>query len=135
MKVSCVIITHNRIDYLKRAVNSVVNQTYQNIEIFVVDDASDDGTEVYGEELKEKGITYIRIEKNESKGGNYARNIGIQYSSGDYVAFLDDDDYWLPDKIERQVNYATYHQNVGMIYGGLAYEYDNSFFNYKRTRN
>ena len=46
MKVSCVIITHNRIDYLKRAVDSVVNQTYKNIELFVVDDASDDGTEL-----------------------------------------------------------------------------------------
>lgn len=135
MKVSCVIITHNRIDYLKRAVNSVINQSYKNIEIIVVDDASDDGTEKYGRDLKNIGVNYIRINKEDSKGGNYARNIGIQYSTGDYVAFLDDDDYWLLDKIERQVKYAEIHPNVGMIYGGLLYEFDNSILNYKSLPN
>lgn len=135
MKVSCVIITHNRIGYLKRAVNSVVNQIYKNIEIFVIDDASDDGTEAYGEELNKIGINYIRINKKDSKGGNYARNLGIQHSTGEYVAFLDDDDYWLPDKIEKQVKYAEKHPDVGMIYGGLSYEFGNSLLNYKSLPN
>ena len=135
MKVSCVIITHNRISYLKRAVNSVVNQIYKNIEIFVIDDASEDGTEAYGEELNKIGINYIRINKKDSKGGNYARNLGIQHSTGEYVAFLDDDDYWLPDKIEKQVKYAEKHPDVGMIYGGLSYEFGNSLLNYKSLPN
>lgn len=135
MKVSCVIITHNRVDMLKRAVNSVMNQTYKNIEIFVVDDASSDGTENYGKELINKGINYIRIDAKDSKGGNYARNIGINESTGEYVAFLDDDDYWLPEKIEKQVIYAEEHRDVGMIYSGLAYEYDNKCLNYKSLPN
>lgn len=135
MKVSCVIITHNRIDYLKRAVDSVINQTYKNIELFVVDDASDDGTEIYGEKLCKTGVNYIRIEKEDSKGGNHARNVGINASTGDYVAFLDDDDYWLPDKIEQQVKYANEHPDIGMIYGGLAYEFDHKILNYKSLPN
>lgn len=135
MKVSCVIITHNRIDYLKRAVNSVTNQTYKNIELLVVDDASDDGTDIYGKELCKIGINYIRINKDQSKGGNYARNVGIKASTGEFVAFLDDDDYWLPDKIERQVKYANEHPDVGMIYGGLSYEFDHKILNYKSLPN
>lgn len=135
MKVSCVIITHNRVSLLKRAVNSVMNQTYKNIEVFVVDDASDDGTEAYGERLKNKGINYIRIDKKDSKGGNYARNIGIEKSTGDYVAFLDDDDYWISDKLEKQVRYAKDHPDVGMIYGGVSYEFDNKLLNYKSLPN
>lgn len=131
MKVSCVIITHNRLGLLRRAVKSVMDQTYNDIEIIVVDDASDDGTEEYGKELKNSGIKYIRIGKEDSKGGNYARNVGIYASTGDFVAFLDDDDYWLQNKIEKQVKYAIEHPNVGMIYGGFACEFDNQILNYK----
>lgn len=135
MKVSCIIITHNRLEMLKRAVKSVMNQTYKDIELFVIDDASNDGTENYGKELINIGIKYIRIDPKDSKGGNYARNMGINYSTGDYVAFLDDDDYWLPEKIEKQVMYAKNHRDVGMIYSGLAYEYDKKFLNYRSLPN
>lgn len=135
MKVSCIIITHNRVDLLKRAVNSVLNQTYKNIELFVVDDASDDSTEEYGNKLNKNGVNYIRIEKKDSKGGNYARNLGIERSTGEYIAFLDDDDYWLQDKIEKQVNYAKSHPDIGMIYGGLLYEFDNKILNYRSLPN
>lgn len=135
MKISCVIITHNRVELLKRAVNSVINQTYRNLEIIVVDDASDDGTRVYGESLIRSGVKYTYISKDESKGGNHARNLGIENSTGEYVAFLDDDDYWLPDKIEKQVKYAKEHPEIGMIYGGLYYEFDNKLLNYKSLPN
>lgn len=98
--VSAIIITHNRLGLLKRAIDSVRNQTYPNIELLVVDDASSDGTKEYCEA---KQIPFIHIPKHESRGGNHARNIGIQNTSGKYIALLDDDDYWLPKKTELQV--------------------------------
>lgn len=99
--VSAIITTHNRKALLLRAINSVFSQTYKTIELIVVDDHSDDGT---SEICKGSRINYIYISKEESKGGNYARNIGIKASQGEYCAFLDDDDYWLPTKIEKQVS-------------------------------
>ena len=98
--VSAIITTHNRKDLLKRAIDSVFAQTYHNIELIVVDDASDDGT---SEVCRDCRINYIYIPIVESRGGNYARNLGIKASKGEYCAFLDDDDYWFPHKIEKQV--------------------------------
>lgn len=106
--VSIIIPTYKRPETLSRAINSVLNQTYRPIEIFVVDD-NDPNTE-YREstEMVMKGyvnnplITYIKHEKN--KNGSAARNTGARYSKGAYLAFLDDDDEYLPTKIEAQVN-------------------------------
>lgn len=99
-KVSAIITTHNRVDCLRAAIESVLQQTYKNIECIIVDDASTDNTK---EVCEEYPVHYIYIPKEESKGGNYARNVGVLASSGKYVAFLDDDDRWLPLKIEKQV--------------------------------
>ena len=102
--VSAVITTHNRLTLLRRAVQSVLDQTYEEIELIVVDDASVDGTQAWCEEqARRSGFRYIRIAAQESRGGNHARNIGVLSSDGMYVAFLDDDDYWLPEKIAKQV--------------------------------
>lgn len=98
--VSAIITTHNRVKLLQRAVESVFEQTYSNIELIVIDDASIDGTKKYCESCS---FRYVHISKSESKGGNYARNLGIRLAVGEYIAFLDDDDYWLPNKIEKQV--------------------------------
>lgn len=99
--VTAIITTHNRLNLLKRAIDSVFAQTYNNIELIVVDDASTDGTSKY---CTQQPLHYIFIPKEDSKGGNYARNQGIRAAKGKYIAFLDDDDYWLPTKIEKQVN-------------------------------
>lgn len=99
--VSAIITTRNRLEYLKRAINSVFSQTYTNIECVVVSDASTDGTDDYCKSRPD--IKFISITQNESRGGNYARNLGIKVSKGKYIAFLDDDDYWLPTKIEKQL--------------------------------
>lgn len=98
--VTAIITTHNRRTLLKRAIESIFQQSYSNIELIIVDDASTDNTY---EECQNLPLKYIYIPKEESKGGNYARNIGIKAAKGEYIAFLDDDDYWLPEKIERQV--------------------------------
>lgn len=99
--VTVVITTHNRCELLKRAIEGVKKQTYQNIQLIVVDDASEDGTQDF---CRTGDFTYIRIEKTESKGGNYARNEGIKASKGTIIGFCDDDDYWLPEKLSRQLN-------------------------------
>ena len=98
--VSAIITTHNRQDLMVRAVKSVLSQTYKNLELIVVDDASDKRAD---ELLKEFDLQYIYIPKEKSKGGNHARNTGILAAKGKYIAFLDDDDYWLPMKIEEQM--------------------------------
>lgn len=116
--VTAIITTRNRINLLKRAINSVLAQTYPNIEIIVVDDGSDDGTSAYCKDLP---ITYIYIPKSESKGGNYARNQGIIAAQGEYIAFLDDDDYWLPEKIEKQV-YLLENKGCELVYCGRKME-------------
>ena len=110
--VSAIITTHNRKELLKRAIDSVFAQTYPNIELIVVDDHSEDGTY---EVCNDSRIKYIFIPKEESKGGNYARNLGIKSSKGKYCAFLDDDDYWLPEKIEKQYKLAEKNK-AGCIY-------------------
>ena len=117
--VSAIITTHNRKELLKRAIESVFSQTYKDMECIVVDDASTDGTI---ELCKSYPIKYIYIPKEESKGGNYARNIGIKASSGYYCAFLDDDDYWLPEKIEKQVSLIQEKQ-CELVYCGRKSEY------------
>lgn len=109
--VSAIITTHNRLDLLKLAVESVYEQTYENIELIVVDDASTDGTKEYCEA---QSFRYIYIPPEESKGGNHARNIGVMAAKGKYVAFLDDDDRWLPEKIEKQI--ALMDEQTGVVY-------------------
>lgn len=118
--VSAIITTHNRKDLLKLAVESVFVQTYKNIECIVVDDASTDGTSDYCNSLK--NIVYIPILKKDSKGGNYARNIGIKNAHGELIAFLDDDDEWFPEKIEKQVALFRDNPNVGFVYCGRIIE-------------
>lgn len=116
--VSAIITTHNRKELLKRAVESVVEQTYPNIELIVVDDASTDGTKEYCEKQQ---FQYIYISREESRGGNYARNLGVKMVKGEYVAFLDDDDYWLPTKIEKQVALVE-SKNCELVHCGRRLE-------------
>ena len=117
--VSAIITTHNRCELLRRAIDSVSSQTYPLIELIVVDDHSDDGT---NEICKDPRINYIYIPKDESRGGNYARNLGIKASKGKYCAFLDDDDYWLPTKIEKQVELIE-KEKCELVYCGVRTEY------------
>lgn len=117
--VSVVITTHNRTELLKRAIESVLNQTYSLIELVVVDDApQDDRT---ANLCSNYGLIYYRIDEKDSKGGNYARNIGIKLAKGEFLAFLDDDDFWECTKIEKQINIAR-KSNCGIVYCGCIIE-------------
>lgn len=112
--VSAVIITHNRLELLKKAIESALRQTYKDMEIIVVNDNSTDGTKEYLGSIGK--IRSINIDAVHSKGGNYARNQGIRHSRGEYIAFLDDDDEWLETKIEKQVQVLEASPEYGMVY-------------------
>jgi glycosyltransferase involved in cell wall biosynthesis len=105
-KVSVVICTYNRYRSLRAAVSSVFNQTYKDFEIIVVNDGSDE-PDYYREQPK--GVLMVHLPENtRQKFGypclGYTRNVGLQNASGEYVAFLDDDDLWLPDKLKIQIS-------------------------------
>lgn len=100
-KVSVVIPTCNRPELLKRAIRSVLAQTYQDFEIIVVDDGMKERAKDAALGFADPRIRYIQ--NDVSLGGGGTRNRGIDEAKGEYVAFLDDDDEWLPEKLEKQV--------------------------------
>ncbi len=103
--VSVIIPTYNRAELLPRAVESVLTQRHPACKLIIIDDGSTDGTGQYIDSLG-KDITPIRIPHS---GVSRARNRGIAAASGDWIAFLDSDDYWLPKKLERQACYLQQH--------------------------
>tara|TARA_B100000945_G_scaffold321231_2_gene334633 strand:- start:260 stop:988 length:729 start_codon:yes stop_codon:yes gene_type:complete len=103
--VSVVIPSYNRFDFLINAIKSVTNQTYPNVEIIVINDGSTQ--KEYYEKDFDSSVKLINLEKNQKSIHGYGpgniRNFGIDNSEGKYIAFLDDDDYWFPNKLETQV--------------------------------
>lgn len=99
--VSVVVPTYNRVDHLHRSIESVLAQTYEDLELLIVDDGSTDDTAELVQSYDDDRITYIVHEEN--RGASAARNTGIERASGEYIAFLDSDDEWLPRKLEHQV--------------------------------
>lgn len=110
--VSTVIPTYNRVNDVPIAVRSALAQTYANQEIIVVDDGSSDETRLA---LDREFGDQIRYFYKENGGVSDARNHGIERARGAYIAFLDSDDEWLPDKLERQVAYLQAHPGYGMV--------------------
>ena len=99
--ISVVIPTYNRKTLLMRAVDSVLKQTYSNLEVWIIDDGSTDGTEKAVEACQDKRVHYARMAKN--SGPSAARNEGIRRANGEIIAFLDSDDIWHSNKLEKQV--------------------------------
>ena len=99
--VSVVIPTYNRASFIIRAIESVLCQTYKPVEIIVVDDGSTDNTVSIVKQTNDQRVRCIVLGKN--SGAQYARNIGIKEANGDWIAFLDSDDEWLPDKLHIQI--------------------------------
>lgn len=100
--VSVIIPVYNRQDTIARALDSVLGQTYQNIEVIIVDDGSDDNTMAV---LNSYSDSRIRIFSQNHKGACAARNRGINEAKGFYIAFQDSDDEWMPDKLSKQISY------------------------------
>jgi glycosyltransferase involved in cell wall biosynthesis len=115
IKVSVIIPAYNRVSYLDQTIRSVLQQTYTNIELIVVDDGSTDGSyekvKAYGEKL-----TLLTHENRKNKGQSAAINLGMKKVTGKYIAILDSDDYWELDKISIQVDFLEKNPDVGLLY-------------------
>lgn len=120
--VSVIMPTYKRSDMLIRAIDSVLYQTYANVEVIVVDD--NDSHTIYRTETEQKmkkyksddRVTYIKHHKNSN--GSVARNTGIRFAKGEIITFLDDDDIYLKDKIEKQVDFLLQNRKYRAVYCG-----------------
>lgn len=114
-RISIVIATHNRAGFLTEAINSLLTQSYQNFEIIIVDDASQDGTpEVINNLCKmDHRIRTIRSEENIGPGA--ARNLGIEQANGEYIAVMDDDDIAHPERLEIQSRVLENKPGIGLV--------------------
>lgn len=116
--VTVIIPTYNRAATLPRAIDSVLRQTHADLELLVVDDGSTDDTPAVMESLNDPRIRFLR--QPENRGVAAARNRGLRAARGDFIAFLDSDDEWLPDKLERQLaRFAALPEEVGLLYTGV----------------
>ena len=111
-KVSVIIPTYNRACFLEDAVNSVLSQKYRDLELIVVDDGSTDHTQRVLSSYS-NCLTYLF---QEHRGVSAARNRGIAHARGDYLAFLDSDDLWLPDKLSLQMEFLQQHPKARICY-------------------
>lgn len=125
--ISVIIPTYNRVELLGRSVQSVLSQTYTNLELLIIDDCSKDNTGEFVKGLSDKRIRYHRNEHNMGLAG--AKNIGVSLAKGEFVAFQDDDDEWLPDKLMHlmEVWKKESDKETGLIYHEMQ-EQGNSTF-------
>lgn len=114
--VSVVIPAFNREYIIKNCIESVLKQTYQNLEVIVVDDCSSDHTVDVVRAIEDSRVRCIQLPQN--CGACYARNVGAEQANGQYIAFQDSDDIWLPTKIEEQVNYLL-QGNFDVVFCGM----------------
>ncbi|CAI3654987.1 glycosyltransferase family 2 protein [Clostridium neonatale] len=112
--VSVIMAVYNGEKYIQEAIESVFNQTYKDIELVVVDDGSTDNTRKIVEKYEDVIYRY-----QENKGQGSARNLGIEVSKGEYLAFLDSDDLYAPDKIEKQLKILLENNNIDVVYNDL----------------
>lgn len=120
--VSTVVTTYNRPQLVQRAICSVTRQTYEPLEIIVVEDGSDSGVKSWLEGKNLRKVRYVQHEEN--KGLAAARNTGLKLAQGEYIAYLDDDDEWKPTRIEKQIKLLQQltreeKAQVGVVYCGV----------------
>ena len=121
-RISVVIPTYNRAATITGSIESALNQTYPVSEIIIVDDASTDNTGQTVQALGDDRIRYFCLDKNKGAGG--ARNYGVSQARYDMIAFLDSDDTWHSDKIEKQVLLKSSNNDLRLIYTAYARIYD-----------
>lgn len=131
MKVSVIIPTYNRAHYICQAIESVLEQTFKDIEIIVVDDGSTDNTKDILKPFMEK-IIYIYTENG---GPAHSRNTGMKIARGEYIAFLDSDDLYYPHKTELQATILDKHPDIAMVYTEFSAFDDNGYWDEFHLRN
>lgn len=130
-KISVIIPTHNRADILPRAIKSIQDQTRPVDEIIVVSDGSTDNTEEVVRKLADKDSRIRLIAYHPGHNGNYARNKGLEAATGEFIAFLDDDDEWLPKKTELQMRIFEREPDVGLVYASQNCIYSDTGITYQ----
>lgn len=115
--------TYNRAYIIERAIQSVQRQTYEDWELIIVDDFSTDDTQQILQKYVSPKIHYYR--NNENQGANRSRNRGVKYAKGDFLAFLDSDNYWPDDKLEIQMQMAESYQDKRCFFYGKVQIADN----------
>lgn len=120
--VSIIMPTYNHARFIGEGIESVLNQTYKNFELIIIDNFSEDNTEEIVASYKDDRIKYLKFRNNGSTG--VSRNYGIRHAKGEYIAFLDSDDFWLPEKLEEQVAVLRAYPQVAMVYGPGYFFYD-----------
>ena len=108
--ISVIIPTYNAAAFIEQALDSVLAQSYRQFEVLVVNDGSTDNTETI---IKNYSDTRIRLISQDNGGLSNARNTGIRSARGDYLAFLDADDYWMPEKLNKQIELLKHHPEIG----------------------
>jgi glycosyltransferase involved in cell wall biosynthesis len=127
-KVSVLVPAHNRGHFISRAVQSVLAQTFHDLEVIIIDDGSRDDTAMRVMELAQadQRVRYLRHETN--RGAQAARNTGIRSAQGEYIALLDSDDEWLPSKLERQMTLFTRSSpELGVVYCGYRHVFEDGW--------
>ena len=119
-KISVIIPVYNVKDYIIEAVDSVINQTYKNLEIILIDDGSEDGSEIICNMYK-KIDSRVKVIHQENKGLSAARNRGLDFATGNYIAFLDPDDAYLSNMLEIMIN-TIKNQQVDCVLCDFAME-------------
>jgi glycosyltransferase involved in cell wall biosynthesis len=114
-KVSIIIPTYNRANLLSRAIKSVLDQTFQDFELIIVDDGSTDNTKEVIERFQKKDSRIKYIFQENSGGPSRPNNVGIKNSNGKYIAILESDDEWLPEKLRLQIEILEKYENVGLV--------------------
>ncbi|MCZ0703684.1 teichuronic acid biosynthesis glycosyltransferase TuaG [Natronobacillus azotifigens] len=117
--VSVITPTYNAQRFISNTVTSVINQSYSNWEMILIDDHSSDDTVKTIEEYLQKDQRIRLIKNNKNMGAGYARNIGLENARGRYIAFLDSDDQWLPEKLSKQIKFMQDHD---LAFSYTAYE-------------
>ena len=130
-KISVIIPTHNRADILPRAIRSVQSQARHVNDIIVVSDGATDDTEDVVKRLAKEDKRIRLIAYHPGHNGNYARNQGLAAATGEFIAFLDDDDEWLPRKTELQMEIFEREPDVGLVYASQNCIYEDTGVSYQ----
>lgn len=117
-QVSIIIPAYNSMNYLPETIESVFHQTFDDLEVIIVNDGSTDETEQWVSQIADQRVKLI---SQENRGNSEARNTGIRNARGQFLAFLDADDLWDPTKLEKQVRVLENNPEVGLVYTWVAY--------------
>ena len=134
MQVTIIIPTFRRLKYLQQAIDSICQQTYRDFICLVVNDYPPDSSAIQKTIAQFNDDRLLLINHDHSSGGNAARNTGIKQGQGEIIAFLDDDDWWLPKKLQRHIDKHQQNPQAGLVFSGLIKRWQDDILPPKTVR-